>query len=203
MWAVGVEWLVADLGGVCARFRPDRRMTALATATGLAAHDLQTRLFTSGFDHDAEVGVYPADRIVDEVLARLDRRVSADALIEAWSAAYEPNPPVLTLLRAAHVPVCLFTNNGPLLDACLAGPLAALGARFDMVLASWALAARKPDPLAFDRVSARLGARADALLFVDDSPDNVLTAQALGWHAVRYDGDDAVLGSVLAAHGVV
>lgn len=196
---VSIKWLVVDMGGVSALWRPDRRLAALAKATGLLPDDIHERLFTSGFDLDAESGKYGLDEIVPRTLERLDHRLDAEALIQAWSLAFVPNLPVLGCVGRATVRTCLFTNNGPLVDLCLDGPLAAVREPFEVLIAAWNLKARKPDPLAFDRVSARLGARPAELLFVDDDADNVLTAQALGWHAVAYE-DDSILESVLNAH---
>ena len=57
-----VEALVVDLGGVAARFRPERRLCALASATGLEAGLIHERLFESGFDHGSELGEHSVEQ---------------------------------------------------------------------------------------------------------------------------------------------
>jgi putative hydrolase of the HAD superfamily len=59
-------------------------------------------------------------------------------------------------------------------------------ARFAHVLLSWRLGAVKPEPAAFEAVTARLDVGAEDLLFVDDSHENVAAARALGWQAEAF-----------------
>ena len=55
---------------------------------------------------------------------------------------------------------------------------------------------RKPDPrwigaAVYRRCLARMGAAADATLFVDDSPDNIAGARAAGLHGHDYVSPEA------------
>ena len=182
MNAPSIDAIVVDLGGVAARFRPERRLHALASATGIDPHVIHERLFSSGFDRRCELGELTAEEAMSDVLSALNAIAVAD-LVEAWSLAFEPNAAIVDREREASVRRVLFTNNGPLLDACLAGPLRALADAFDDVICSWQLRAAKPDPLAFERAAARLGMPARSLLLLDDSPANVLAAREVGWNA--------------------
>jgi HAD superfamily hydrolase (TIGR01509 family) len=51
---------------------------------------------------------------------------------------------------------------------------------------------RKPDPAAFLDAAARVGRTADACVFVDDRPENVEAAAAVGMRAVRFTGAAAL-----------
>ena len=177
-----IEAIVVDLGGVAARFYPARRLHALVAATGIDEHVIHERLFSSGFDHRCELGELTAEEAVSEVLSALNAIAVAD-LIEAWSLAFEPNDAIVERVRTAPARRVLFTNNGPLLDACLTGPLRTLADAFDDVICSWHLRATKPDPLAFERAADRLAMPGASLLLLDDSPANVHAARDLGWYA--------------------
>jgi hypothetical protein len=118
---------------------------------------LHERLFSSGLDHDAERGRHNSDSIVAVILDALEHRISAPALIDAWSQAFEPNQELLDNITAFPMRRALFTNNGPMLDLCLEGPLWNLDSTFDTTVCSWHLQATKPSPEAFTLAAARLG----------------------------------------------
>jgi HAD superfamily hydrolase (TIGR01509 family) len=194
-----IEAAVVDLGGVAAAFLPERRLAALAALSRLPENVVQDRIFDSGLEARAEAGAYSLEEAQAAVLTALEDRVSLQALIEAWAKAFEPNQAVLDRLDALPVPKVLLTNNGPMLDACLGGPLARLRASFDEVICSWHLGVRKPEAAAFRRAATRLGRSPDTLLLLDDSADNVQGARACGWQAERVTGP-ADLDAALAAY---
>ena len=75
--------------------------------------------------------------------------------------AFEPDPAVLRIIRSARdrgTRTALFTNNGPLLEQALGAELSAVGDVFDQLVFSWRLGVTKPDPEAFERATAALGA---------------------------------------------
>lgn len=190
-----IEVLVIDLAGVAARFFPERRLELLSTLTGLEAARLQDRLFNSGLDGLAEQGVFTHDETVSKVLDALDHSVSQRALIEAWSTAFEPNIVVLEHLETLRVRRVLFTNNGPLMDACLEGPLKHLAAGFSEVVCSWHLKVRKPDPAAFAGVVRRLCLAPEQLYLLDDSLENVEAARRCGWNAACVSDAESVIAA--------
>ena len=192
-----IETVVVDLGGVAARFLPERRLQALASLSGVPEDVIRERLFESGFERQAELGAYSPDQVLAAVQAALDHPVPVAALIDAWALAFEPDIQVLECIASLPVSSALFTNNGPLLDACLAGPLRALSATFDEIICSWHVRARKPEAAAFERAAERLQRSPDRLLLLDDSAANVHAAIRCGWDADRVTG----LADVLAALG--
>jgi HAD superfamily hydrolase (TIGR01509 family) len=76
-----------------------------------------------------------------------------------------------------------------------------LAGRFDRVLASCHLGARKPEPAFYRRLLAALDLPASAVLFVDDRQINVDAARGAGLAAHRFRGP-APLRRWLAEHGV-
>ena len=178
-----IEKVVVDLGGVAARFRPERRLGRLASISHLTEELIKERLFNSGLEDRAERGEYPPAEVIANVLAALDGRVSAADLIAAWAMAFEPDTQVAGCLGLIQVPTVLLTNNGPLLDACIDGPLRELRVTFDDIICSWHLKARKPEAIAFERAAERLGCSPNRLLLLDDSEENVNAALQCGWDA--------------------
>lgn len=74
--------------------------------------------------------------------------------------------------------------------------------RFDEVVASCHLGARKPDVVFYERLLERLGCAPGEVLFVDDREVNVEAARAVGIAAHRFDGADGVR-AFLADHDVL
>jgi len=183
------QLLVMDLGGVTCRWLPDRRLTALSELCGLPADTIDQLIFQSGFDDAGERGRFSLEEFAAELLGLLGLAPIPDlhdAARAAWAAAFEPDARVLKLIRTARCPAALFTNNGPLLEAALVDDLTEVGGAFDQLLFSWRLGTTKPDPLAFERATARLDVDPGAIFFVDDSQANVDAARSAGWQAHRY-----------------
>jgi putative hydrolase of the HAD superfamily len=181
-----VRFAVFDLGGVVCRFEPELRVRALERVTGRSADELHAAIWDSGLDRRAERGEIDAAKLPTLLAAALDVDIDSGALRAAWSLAFDPNDDVLALIDRLAVPAVLFTNNGPIVDDCLDHELSRVHARFAHVLLSWRLGAVKPEPAAFEAVTARLGVGAEDLLFVDDSHENVAAARALGWQAEAF-----------------
>lgn len=197
--------LVLDLGGVVCRFRPERRLLALAELTGRPPAVIDQDLFASGFDDAAERGALAPDTYradLRHLLGLPDNETTAARLTAAWAQAFDPDRRVLDLLTRVTVPLVLFTNNGPLLDPVLADERREVAAPFDTVLTSWRLGARTPDPAAFAGATAALGVDPGRVFFVDDSPANVDAARTHGWQ-VHLHRTDLELRAALTTAGLL
>ena len=159
---------------------------------------IATELFESGLDHRAELGRYTPDQLLDRILELLGHDLQPEQLVAAWSRCFEPATTVLDVLAQQPVPRVLFTNNGPMVDLCLEGPLSRLAQDFDTTVCSWHIGAVKPSRAAFDRAADRLGHRPADLLLLEDNLDNVSGARDAGWKA-EHITSDADLHHVLSA----
>jgi putative hydrolase of the HAD superfamily len=188
-----IDAIVVDFGGVVAHFHPERRLRALAMETGLSERQLDAAIFGSGLDVRAELGEYEPETLADILMDVTERRIAHDVLVRAWSRAFEPVDAVLQEVAATSATTVLLTNNGPMLDACLAGPLSRVATAFDFVVCSWHIGFRKPDPRVFDYVSTRFGDAPQRLVLLDDTIANVEAARSYGWRAEHVTNErDAV-----------
>jgi HAD superfamily hydrolase (TIGR01509 family) len=190
------------IGNVVCRFEPDRRLHELARVAGLAPTLIHEAIWESGIDARADAGALTPGELEREVLAALDDRIDAATLRAAWSTAFPPDPGVTALVRRLERPSFAFTNNGPMLTACLAHELAGVDALFERVVCSWQIKRQKPDPVAFERLCAELQRPPEELLFVDDSPENVAGARSAGLAAVVFTSEHALVAD-LERHGVL
>jgi putative hydrolase of the HAD superfamily len=179
--------LVLDLGGVAARWLPDRRLHALTELSGLPPATIDQLVFESGFEDAGERGQFTEEEYVTALLGLLGLPGErAEDIRAAWAMAYEPDARVLRAVERAPARTALFTNNGPLVEAALAHELTAIDAAFDQCLFAWRLGVGKPEVAAFERVAAELGVAPEQVVFFDDSQDNVDGARAAGWQAHRF-----------------
>jgi glucose-1-phosphatase len=183
-----VEVVVLDLGGVACGFVPEQRLRALAELTGLPAAEIQAGVFDSGLDDRAERGELSSDEAIDAVVEALGGGIDRGDLRRAWAQAFVPDPELLALVRQVRRPTALFTNNGPLIEECLAHELSSVITAFDRLVVSWRLGVTKPSPEAFRRATTALGVAPEAVFFVDDSPACVAAAAEAGWSAHEYRG---------------
>jgi putative hydrolase of the HAD superfamily len=185
-----VRTVVFDLAGVVCRFTPERRLAALAAHSGLTGATVHARLFESGLDDRAEAGEISPAETYRLVVEALHGTIDTVELRRRWSLAFDPDPDVLVLVDAVPGPVAMLTNNGAISRDVLTEQLRAVGARFDPLLCSCTLGARKPDPAVFHAAARAIGAEPAELLMVDDAAANVAGARAAGWHAHRHTEDD-------------
>lgn len=192
-----IDTVLFDLGGVVCRFLPERRLAALADACGVPAARVREALFSSGFDHECDLGKASAAEILERVRDDLGFTGDLRRLQELWCLAFDPDPGVLSLVdRVRPRRTGLFTDNGPLLLDALPWAFPEVTRRFDALAFSCVLGQTKPRREAFEGALAMLGAEPGSTLFVDDSARNVEAAGELGIRAVRFT-DAAALAADL------
>lgn len=76
-----------------------------------------------------------------------------------------------------------------------------LATRLDRVIASYQLGVRKPDPAFYTKILALTDVAPEQMLFVDDRPENVVSAQKLGIASHQFV-DAPTLRSWLGEHGL-
>lgn len=197
-----IRALMIDVDGVLVCGRPsDGRPWAstIEDDLGLSVADLQREFFSP---HWNEIVLGQA-ALVDHLkpaLARMAPHLSCDDFIAYW---FENDARLNTELleelrqqREAGIRIYLATNQEHVRAAHLVEALG-LGSHCDGIYYSAALGSRKPDRAFFEKVAALSGLRPDQLLLIDDTPANIVAAQACGWDAVQWT-EGSSLTAVLA-----
>jgi putative hydrolase of the HAD superfamily len=112
------------------------------------------------------------------------RDVEAEGLVaRLWAVKLEENMfAAVAAARKAELKTALVSNSwGPSLY-----PRERLVAAFDAVIISGEVGLRKPDPAIFRLTLDRLGVPAEGCIFVDDEPDHLRAAAALGMTTVLH-----------------
>lgn len=166
---------------------------------------------TAEFDrrhHDAlpayERGEMTLDGYLDRTLFYEPRSFSKAAVTEYMLRCSTPRPEVLAIARQfADSPgwfLAAFNNEGRELNEHRIRTFG-LDRLLRAFFSSCYLRLRKPEPAAYQMVRDMLGRPAEEIIFIDDRPENLDPARALGMRAIHFQTPSGLV-SDLAAAGV-
>ena len=202
-----MTWVMFDYGGVVSHPLGQDDVALLAAAAGAEAPALldaywEWRLAYDLADLDApgywrQVGRSLGRGFGEAEIAELTRLDRA-----AWLRLQAGTVALIEDLAAAGLPLAMLSNApAELADAISALPIAA---HFGHLIFSCQLKSAKPDPECYGRALARMGARPDEVIFLDDRSENVTAAAALGLRSVHFTSPSearAAVTELLAATG--
>lgn len=202
MTGAAIDLLLTDLDGVVRHF--DRSIADdLEAEHGLEIGSLRREAFDHPRGQAAVTGGLTRAAWIDEIGRAVGSLRAAREWLGVtgtpWGRADPAMVDLITGLRANGTPVAVLTNGTDTIDEELLS--VGLAVAFDSVFCSWHLGVAKPDRAAFGHVVDATGVPANRILFVDDSPANVVGAREAGLIAHDFTGVDA-LRSTLADLGV-
>jgi putative hydrolase of the HAD superfamily len=184
-----VTWVLFDYGGVVSHqpSRQDRARLAAAAGAAVPAFMQAYRHWRLAYDlGELDAGAYwrqvgrSLSRGYDDAevaqLTRLDRA--------AWTRLRAGTVALIEDLSAAGRPLAMLSNAPADLAAGITGQ--PVSANFRHLMFSCQLKSAKPHPGCYRQALARIEARADEVIFVDDSAENVAAAAAVGLRAVHF-----------------
>lgn len=188
------EVVLWDLGGVVYDVELDAARLAWEAQTGGGGAELDERLFASGLKDAMDRGTAsPAS--VREALGLRD-----EGWRSLWNAVLRLRAPVDDLIQrtAARARTGVLSNTDPV-HAEHIRSTAPFARRVERWILSFEVAAMKPEPAIYEAaLDAFAGVPAGRVLFLDDRPENVEGARALGIDAVcccSFEDAAAALGA--------
>lgn len=191
---MGIQAVIFDLGGVIFTLGEAAYRQEVARRLGLGealppAYEEQVPALQRG-----EVG----EQEVWEALS--GKRVELNAFDDAWALHFPVNAEMLALaaeLRERGLRTAILSNT----QHSHVAVMRQLGVLepFGPILMSCEVGCRKPEPAIFQLALERLGLAPEQVAFVDDLPEFVAAAQALGIHGVQHRGDPAATRQALLA----
>jgi glucose-1-phosphatase len=186
-----ISTILFDMNDVLYSYDRSVRVAHIARICGEPAE----AIWASGFEDSGDNGVMDADAYLSGFGERLGRRLTQDEWTEALRASVTPIAETLTLAASVRrqVRVAVLTNNNLLVKRTVDTVFPELRPIFGRdFFVSAEFHGRKPEPEAYLRCLARVGAAADATLFVDDSAKNVAGAERAGLRAHLYRSPDGL-----------
>ena len=184
-----MTWVLFDYGGVLSQHQSQSDLALLARAAGTPVPDLLKPYWEWRRAYDlaeldtaeywSQVGRALGRSYTDAAVAELSRLDCA-----SWVRLQPETVELAEDLAAAGVPLALL-SNAPADVAAAVSTLPQL-ARFGHLIFSYALKTAKPDPECYRAALATLRARAEEVVFIDDRPENVAAAAALGIRSVQF-----------------
>ncbi len=184
-----ISTVLFDMNDVLFRYDRGVRVAHLARTIGKPVAAVEAAIWGSGFEDCGDAGAMDADAYLAGFGERLGRPLTEDAWAEALRAAVTSIPETLALaaLVRRRARVAVLTNNNLLVKRAVDAVFPELRPVFgEDFFVSAEFRARKPEPDAYLGCIARLGATADATLFIDDSARNVAGAESAGLRAHLY-----------------
>ncbi|MEG8183813.1 HAD family phosphatase [Nocardia terpenica] len=182
-------WVLFDYGGVISRDQPDADRAALERAAGVDPE----AFWASYWNHRRpfDDGSYTTADYWQAIAADLETRwdharieLLADLDVRSWLHLDAGTTEIIRALAARDRPMALLSNAPRTIAAALAdlpelAPLRQLYFSCDLRLA-------KPDPDIYHRVLDGLGAPAERVVFIDDRPENLTAAAAVGIRPIHF-----------------
>ena len=186
-----MTWVLFDYGGVICQPQLEAEVALLAQAAGGTVQAFSDGYWAYRLDYDR--AKLDAVTYWQKVGAGLGRSYSAAEIAEltrldvtSWRHLKPGTVTLIEDLAAAGHRLALLSNApAEVADFVTALPVAA---HFEHCTFSCYLPAAKPDPECYQAVLALLGAGPAEVVVLDDRPENVAGAEALGIRAVRFTG---------------
>jgi putative hydrolase of the HAD superfamily len=191
--------LVLDLGEVLVRSQPPELVQRMAETAAVPLSAFQTAYWAHRTEFDR---VGDARRYWDDVLrdagsplapaAREAARARLGALdAESWTQYREEVWELAARFRTDGRRTAMLSNCGPeVIDRVRAQR--EVTRYFDALVISWEVGTVKPEPAIYRIAAERLGVAPGEALFVDDRPENVAGAEAVGMQGMLFEGDASV-----------
>ncbi len=128
------------------------------------------------------------DTLYETVVRDLGLKMDLAEFTYIWNDIFEPNPPMLEIVKQTPRPRYLLSNTNAPHVAWIRARYPDIFPLFDHCVFSHEVGARKPDPAIYHHLETITGRPPQEHVFTDDIPDFIIAAQSLGWHAIQFLG---------------
>ncbi len=190
-----IDTVVFDLGGVLADWDPRYLYRRLFDGDEDAMEEFLATVTTPEWNLAMDAGRERADAVAELVAAH----PGAEALIRAWVERWEDmlgdeiagTARLVEDLARAGVRLLALTNWSAETFPRARVRYPSFG-RFEGIVVSGEHGLAKPDPALFQILLTRFSVDPDTAAFVDDKPDNVVAAAALGFTGILFSTPEAL-----------
>jgi putative hydrolase of the HAD superfamily len=199
-----MTWVLFDYGAVICRPQPAEDRARLARASGAPAADFDAAYWRYRLDYDR--AALDVTTYWQRIAAELSRTYTEPEIAElsrldtaSWLHLQPDTVDLIAGLAAAGERLAVLSNApADVAEAVRELPLARY---FQHLVFSCALKSAKPDAECFHATLAVLDAGPGDVIFLDDRPDNVAAAAALGMVSIQFTGAPAARAA-MARHGI-
>ena len=184
------KFVFFDLGNVLVHFDHDIAVRNVARLSGHEASLVKEAIFSSGLQDRLETGLMSSSDFAQSVIAKLACQLSETEVLDAISAIFTPNEPIVAVLeelKQAGVPMAVLSNTcEPHWSWLLQQNWPVIGNWFDFYVLSYEAFSMKPDAVIYQVCEQRSGRAPEHIFFTDDRADNIAAAAARGWSTHQF-----------------
>jgi FMN phosphatase YigB (HAD superfamily) len=189
--------VIFDIGRVIVRLEPERALEPLMTGqmmnglagSGRSGAELWAAVQRDSRWNDWQEGRMSAPEWHEHLTRQLRIPMEFDPFCAAWNRTLHPETILSDALFARLATQCklaVLSNTDPLHSALLDDTFSFLSS-FPVRIYSCRVGASKPSPVIYQAALNALGTAAGESLYIDDIPEFVAAAQALGMDAVQFE----------------
>ena len=184
-----IQTLIFDFGGVLMRTVTHTPRRELGQRLGLSLEEVEEAVFGSPRWDEVQLGRISYTEFWEDAARRLGWDGDAKGFGDAFWSGDRLDEEFMALIRRLRDEGyrTALLSNAPSHLRQIVEELSIADA-FDEIVISGCEGVMKPDPAIFELALARLGARAEEAVFVDDFRVNAAAARRVGLHAVRFRG---------------
>ncbi|QDV54145.1 HAD family hydrolase [Rosistilla oblonga] len=186
-----------DLGNVLVKFDPELACRQVGDLLECDPTTIRAAMYDSGIEELLESGQIEEPEFLDRLFSSVGRSAAGDAVLEAMSAMFRLNTPILPVvsrLVSEGVPMGILSNTcRPHWDWIMRQNYGLLRQNYGLLrligtpaALSYEIGCMKPDPKIYHAAAELAGCAAEQILFIDDRIENVQGATACGWRAIHY-----------------
>lgn len=183
-----IQALLFDLGGIVINVNFDKLMQRFLGMSSLSADEVRSAFHIDDEYKQYECGRLSSAEYFEHLRTRFRLQCSHDQIADAWSTVFAGTiPESLAAINKARsrFPCYAFTNSNSFHQAIWTKAYPAVIEAFDQIYVSSDLGLRKPEQAAFHAVADAMGVKPEAILFFDDTRENVLGANKAGLKAIH------------------
>lgn len=197
-----IQAVIFDIGNVLLKF--DYYVAAHRLMTKNHLSELPDREWVVAAKHQLEGGQIDRARFLSLVRPHFQDEGTDEEFLRIWEDIFEENTPMIDLATTLSktLPTYLLSNISCIHHDYIFATYPFFQSFTDGVF-SYQTGSLKPDPAIYQTAIRQFGIDPTTTVFLDDMPENIVTASELGFHAIRYDfHEHAVAEAQLQALGV-
>lgn len=199
-----IEAALFDLGQVLVKFDNGLFLERMAAFSDLSTAEMRAAVRANdGLLTLFDTGRIPPEEFYERAAAILRLDIGFGDFFAAYNDVFSINNPAVAIarrLRPKHRLV-IVSNTDVMRYSYIEGTFPALRI-FDDAVLSFRVGRMKPDPEIYREALRRAGTDAGRAVFIDDLPENVAAAEALGIAGIVYESPE-ILESELARLGLL
>jgi len=207
---MAIKNIIFDLGGVLLNLDQGKTDAAFDALVGdQSKHKARLeQLNKEGIFQQLEIGAIHEDAFLQRLQETNSCPVRIEQLRRAWNVMLLDFPPqrleMLQSLRKEGLNIYLLSNTNSIhltdfykiIENELGLDAEDFDAQFNKVYYSHLIGRRKPDASIFSYVVEDANLDVKETLFIDDTPENVISAKSIGLHAIYHERNSDIVGAV-------